>query len=651
MPLTTAPPADRPLTCAVRALVTPGLLALAVPLAALVAPDAAAQFVTYAEDLSLGNDDLAITPDGRYLVTRDASLYGKTTVVELATGAVAFEYMAPTVSPYGSGAPCVDAVEVTNARAVSLATTVAVIDLTGPTPTLLAEHLLGETPRDVSITPDGRFGLVRGGILPDGGVHVIELATGALVVDRPADVQSFALTGNDLCDADDDHGVALSFDSATGSTHVHVIEFDGAGGAPAIVFESIGQPGLEGRPLDVAISPNGAWAGVRSETEMAIVRLDGANSGFQRRETAFAAPVAPVGDILFDSVVMTDDALVTVSPASPLNSGGFVDILGVGGQRWSVVDRGLPHDLALTPDQRLVLLNTDLGLDLIDLDARPTLGGAFAPADSAPFAASARGLLAGLDSVVCRDDGAISLAPSAAGTRARAFAIDRSGAPRLRLALTVDLSGRPLDLALTPDGAFAAWVTQAEFQVADLRTRTVRLREFAPIIGGWPWGDGAAAHPLHLGVGGIGQVNASFGWARAVDLVSREREVCLPGPNGSGRVGRTFALGSTRVAEGDLTLHAVGVPAQELGLFVYGDALVAPSPGGAYLCVGGQSDRTSVVLTSPAGAAELALDLGTTTAPGAGFAAGSTWLFQFIHRDMGVSAGVATASAIGLLLQ
>jgi len=630
-----------------RALRAAGRLALG----ALLASSAAAQFVTYSEAISLGNDDLAITPDGRYLVTRDASLVGTTTVVDLATGAVVFEREAVPPVTYGVGAPCVDAVEATNTRAVSLAMAVAVIDLTGPAPTLLAEHDLGETPRDVSITPDGRFALVRGGTPPEGGVHVIDLATGALVVDRVAGIQDYFLTGNDLCDADDAHGIALSYDLFSNSTQVHVVEFDGPGGGPSIVFESIGLPGLEGRPLDVAISPNGAWAGVRSETEMAIVRLDGVNSGYQRRENVFAAPIAPVGDILFDSVVMTDDALVTVSPASPLNSGGFVDVLGVGGERWSVVDRGLPHDIAVTPDQRFVLVNTDLSLDLIDLDARPVGGGVFAPADAAPFAASDRGLLAGLDSVVCTDDAVVAFDPLPGGTRGRAFALQRGAAPRMRLGLSTDLVGRPIDLAITPDGAFATWVTQSEVQVADLRTRTVRLREFPASGGGWPWGDGAAAHPLHLGVGGIALQNAPFGWALAIDLVSREREVCVPGPNGAGRTGRTFALGSTRVAEGDLMLHAVDVPAQEFGLFVYGDALVAPAPGSTFLCVGGQTDRTSVVSTGPTGAVELALDLGATPAPGAGFVAGSTWLFQFLHRDAAAPSGVSTASAVGLLLE
>ena len=631
------------------------ILALTLAASLSLAPRAFAQFVTFEDATSLGIDDVAITPDGRYMITRDAGFSSRTVIVDLATGAVVLDHMV-SVSPHGTVAPCVDAVEASNERAVSIGAMAVVIDLTQSPMAVIAEHDLGETPRDLTITPDGRYALVRGGYAPSGGVHVIELATGDLVLDQAADIQPFQLAGNDFCDADDFHGVALSSSLAADITHIHVVEFNASAG-PAIVFETIGLPPLQGRPMDVDLSDDGQWAAVRSERELAILRLDGLNTSIVQRTTSFASPIGPYLEAVFDSVWMLGDTAITVSLNDQIPARGLIDMMSASGDRWKGRLPGVPHDSVVTPDRTKFISNTDLGLALVDLSALPVGGGFIPIVAQAPGVATATGLLAGVDSVACTDDRVVSFLPSPSGTRIEVHEIVAVPALGLQPTFGTDLAGRPIDVEIATDGGFAAWTTQEEYAVADLRTATLRIRENFPTGGGfspfpgWPWSDGAALHALHAALGGIGGVNSNAGWSSAVDLMSREAIACSPNPNGLGLLGECFALGSTRVGASDLRLEALAVPPGQMGQFIYGDGFATTTLNGALLCVGGNAARFPVLMVGSDGGVGFDVDLGTATAPGAAFTAGSTWYFQFLHRDPMSAGGIGTTNALELLLQ
>lgn len=628
-------------------------LALALVATLALGPAASAQFVTYEDSSSLGIDDLAITPDGRFLVSRDGGAGTETSVVDLTTGTRVYTHMA--VAPMGRRVgPCVDAVAASNERAVSIGATAVVIDLTQSPPVLLAEHDLGETPRDVEITPDGRFALVRGGILPAGGIFVLELATGAVVFSAAEEAQNYLSTGNDLCAVTDDHGVALAYDPVQDRTHVHVMEF-GAAGGPGRVFRTIGPQGLSGLPMDVDISEDGLWAGVRSSGELALLRLDGTATALSRRTGTFSRPIAPFGTYTYDSVWMVGDMAVTVSLRDPIPAGGILDAIDSAGSTWSADLPGVPHDAALFLDGSRLAVNTEFGLGVYDIAGRPPGGGTFPELASESHTSAQYGLLAGLDSVEGQGRWIQTMVPTfSGGTRIRVRRLATFPSPvGLETDLDLEMVGRPIDLAVDPSGTFAAWATSEEFLVADLRTMTVRLRKSVATFGlaGWPWGDGAALHPLHAGLSGVAGINSLDGWLRTVDLVSRESIACDGGSGAFVPTGTCFALGSTRLAAADLRLEATGVAPDQFGAFFYGDA-VDPNPSsGALLCVSGATDFLPVLVTGAAGTAGIDVDLGGVPAPGSGFLAGSTWAFQFVYREPSSPAGAASTSASVLLLQ
>ena len=103
-----------------------------------VASIASAQFQTLEDLRSLGSDDLAITPDGHFMVSRDNALDSRTIVTDLIGGTLIFEHIS-TIGDQGVVGPCVDAVAVSNERAITIGRSVVVVDLTQNPPVLLAE--------------------------------------------------------------------------------------------------------------------------------------------------------------------------------------------------------------------------------------------------------------------------------------------------------------------------------------------------------------------------------------------------------------------------------------------------------------------------------------------------------------------------------
>lgn len=618
-------------------------LAAAAALVALV-PAASAQFTTFRDRTSLGVDDVAITPDGRYAVARTTAAATRTYVVDLATGVEVFSHNAPTVG--GSG-PCVDAVEVTDTRAVSLGARVLVLDLTTPLPTLLQELDCGYRPRDVALSLDDRFAVIRGGA----GAHVLDLATGAEVLFHPVDVQDYLLTGNDLAAATADHGVVLGFDPAQGTTHVLVIELAPLGGGPpAVVFETNPMTALAGRPMDVAVSPSGEYATVRSEDELAIVRLDGANSGLVRSSSPWPVTTFPFQDTVFDSVVMNDEVAATITIAQATNADGYLSVQSVAGTDWLANLDGVPRDLALTPNGERLLVHTGERLYEFDLTTLPPAGGNLVPANSVPTLASTSGLLAGLDSIECTDEVALCFYPEGTPTRVEVYDLTTDASPESVYSRTV--AGSPIDLAVTPDGHWGLVVTQRRTCVLDLRAPgTVLLETISATTDGWAWSDGAAIHPDHAAACNVGLSNGALGWLDTIDLVSREALGCRGLPNGTGALGELWSTGSTRVTENDLRLEVRALPSGQFGAFFLAAADQAVLQNGIAFCVTGQLVRFGLQSTTPAGTAGIDVDLSTGPVGSLGVTAGSTWYAQFLHRDPGGAVGLGSTNSIELLFQ
>jgi Zn-dependent metalloprotease len=120
---------------------------------------------------------------------------------------------------------------------------------------------------------------------------------------------------------------------------------------------------------------------------------------------------------------------------------------------------------------------------------------------------------------------------------------------------------------------------------------------------------------------------------------------CTTNPNSTGNLGTLAFGGSQRISLNNAELLGQGFPVASFGLFFFGSTQVQqPIPGTpGILCVGGSPLRLPVVQTDQLfGTVVYALDF-TNPATNAQFiTAGSTWNFQFWHRD--AVGGVATAN-------
>ena len=108
---------------------------------------------------------------------------------------------------------------------------------------------------------------------------------------------------------------------------------------------------------------------------------------------------------------------------------------------------------------------------------------------------------------------------------------------------------------------------------------------------------------------------------------------CIGAINTSGVGASILALGSSVVADNDLTLYAEDCPTNKFGLFFWGSTAIQAPFGEGFRCVGGSTRRLPPLRNTGAlGVASLAVDL--TFAPIAPFAIpGTTRHFQFWFRD------------------
>ncbi len=633
-----------------RACAAWGLLGL-VPALALAGP-ATAQFTTYSDRTYLGVDDVEITPDGRYAVGRTTAADTRTFVIDLETGAVVLNLVGGGFPSCGTcTGPANDAVVLNNERAITLGWKVRVLDLTATPPVQIAAHEMGHQARDLAFSGDGRFAIVRGGFGALGGTYVLELATGTIVLFHPSDPPGVTnMLGNDMADAGEHHGITLSYDSATQMTGILVVEFDPpAGTGPTIVFDTNGMLDLQGRPMDVEVSPDGMHAVVRAEDEVALVRLDGTNTQIVRTFSNFPGATQPFGDTAFDTAVMTNDFWASITIGVPATAPGYLNVEDIAGTQWTALLNGTPRDLVVTPDGNKLLVHTGRRIYLFDLTDLPVGGGALFTANSRLFSADTSGVAAGLDSVVCTNKVAVVIAPTNGRTKMRLY--DISSGITLTGMFTSEIEGSPVDVDITPDGAYFVVSSFNSYKVVDTRTLTTRMEVDSQTLGFFPWCDGVAIHSDQAAAFAVDAPHSANGWIDTIDLVSRETLSCRSLPNSTGEVAQLFALGSTRVNENDLEIHARSLPVGAPGFFFLGDAPQMLPFGGGLLCVGGNLIRLGVQVTTPEGTASEAIDIPLLPPIGGGLVPGSTWYTQFVYRDTPLAGGFNFSNASALLFE
>jgi len=125
---------------------------------------------------------------------------------------------------------------------------------------------------------------------------------------------------------------------------------------------------------------------------------------------------------------------------------------------------------------------------------------------------------------------------------------------------------------------------------------------------------------------------------------------CTVNPNSSGLTGAISFSGSQRISLNQATLLVDRVPNSSFGLFFFGNQQVQqPIPGSqGVLCVAGTTFRLPIVVADPFfGSAFYALDFTNTGTAAPQITAGSTWNFQYWHRD--AVGGVATSNTSNAL--
>lgn len=128
---------------------------------------------------------------------------------------------------------------------------------------------------------------------------------------------------------------------------------------------------------------------------------------------------------------------------------------------------------------------------------------------------------------------------------------------------------------------------------------------------------------------------------------------CSAVPNSTGQAASMSALGSTAVAQNNVTLHCDALPPNQFGLFVVSRIQgFVPGPGGSLgnLCLGGSLGRYNLVQNSgPTGEVSFPVDL-TAIPQGSQSVAtlpGDTWNFTYWYRDV-VGGGAVSNFADGL---
>ena len=109
---------------------------------------------------------------------------------------------------------------------------------------------------------------------------------------------------------------------------------------------------------------------------------------------------------------------------------------------------------------------------------------------------------------------------------------------------------------------------------------------------------------------------------------------CTSLPNSTGDTATLSLVGSTSVGDNNVVFVSTDLPANQPGVFYYGDGTMNTPFGNGIRCVGGSAlARLGPTSTGPAGIAAKQLNLGTIIDPHVQIAGDSTWYFQFWFRD------------------
>lgn len=588
----------------------------------------------------LGLDDVEITPDQRYAVIRENNSTVQFRVHDLATGA-------RVSNPLSGGliGECLDAVAVTNSRAVVLGGYAAyVLDLT-QVPTGLVNALsVGLHPRDVAITPDGTIAAIRGGtpfLGVTNGLFLVDLATGAQLAAAPGTTNTYSGATStswniDAVAVSNQHAVFLSTPSASASGRTRVTIFTlhpSGGGAPVKSYETGGTLDLFGAPHDVAMSPDGLHVAVRSELNVAVFDLSNADAPTLVFGKRLAGSPGPFEDTAMDSIEVTNTRVVTISRVTNpvLPQGAQVDVFDMSGTQRHDRMAGSPHDLAITPDGTHAIVRTSEGVTLYqigNLGAGPVLP----PLDHKPAPSAGIWYEGGLDSIEASDRNVVTLAqtPGLSGTIVHFWHI---GNARLDfVAQRTIANSRPVDLQMTPDGAKVA--VAGNSGVAYFHVETGMQTFDTHVVGPNPyyqWCDGVAVSDDK--VAAVGQWGGQNGWYAFVDTTPYSTQYCTSTPNSSGQAATIRALGDGSVSNNNLKLFVEGAPQGARGRFVYGSSQQQVPFGDGFQCVGGSLFGLRLLDANVAGSAGLAVNYGAQTIPAGVIQPGSNWNFQFVFFD------------------
>jgi hypothetical protein len=627
---------------------------LSVPLALCAAASAAsAQVVLHNQQVS-PVDDAEITPDGRLAVLREhLGLAMGVRIIDVATGQQLVSMSPP---PQGFGGAAQDAVAVTDARAIVIGSGGAIFDLTQPIPTLIASVNVGNVPRDVTITPDGTKALVRGGWDTDGLV-VIDLANGTVLAHAPGEP---TMVPNSDFDVDsvvgtDRHGVFLSVVPAAGSTRVTVFDLAPTGGGPPSVVLQTAPAGAArdqlGEPHDLALAGDG-YAAVRSQLSVALYKLDGSATAQVWHKRLWGDPGPFLGTAL-DSVEATADRIATISRREGAVVGAQLDVFDLTGKQWHALLQGEPHDLAFTPGAPRLVVRTTAGVYLFDLAQLPA-GQVLAPLDFAAAPSISASFSAGLDSVETSATRAVTLHRTGlASSEVRLWDLANG---TLASTGTFPLPNKPCDVAISPDGHWAAVSGTDHAQVYDLiQGSQVLTHDSAQSISGFfPWCDGVVLddeRALAFGYIDNGQAPVG-GWISLIDLDPAAYRYCPATFNSSGARGDLEPTGSTSIALNGAGFLASDLPNSTVGALVFATQSGWLPFANGTLCVSGQRYTPGAFHTAGTGSALQKLDFTGAPSQGGVITAGSTWYFQVWFRDVAAGGGQAnTTNAVKLSFQ
>ena len=602
-------------------------------------------------------DDAEITPDGRLVVLRENLGGGdmQVRILDAHTGAVLTQQVS---SAGGFSGAAQDAVAVTNERAVVIGQGVLVFDLTQPIPAQIAEHPSGQFPRDLAITPDGRLAVVRGGYMLE-SLLVLDLASGALVAQAPGEPAPIPALSFDVDSAvaSDRHGVLLSYVSTPAGDRARVTVFDlqpPGGGAPLVVLET-GPSGAAldqlGTPHDLTLTVTGEYAAVRSELSVALYKLDGPSSSQVWHKRLWGDPGPFVGSAL-DSIEACADRIATISRRTGPPAGAQLDLFDLSGKQWFAHLDGDPHDLAITPDGRRLVVRTSAGVFLFDLVALPA-GPQLAALDYAAVASTATSFGAGLDSVAASDTRAVTLHRQGLSSQVRLWDLS---AGALSPAGSFALPNKPCDVELSPDGRWAAVTGTDHVQIYDLLGGRLALdhEPLATVEGQYPWCDGVVLDGKRaVAFGYSGSVPFLFeGWISVIDLDPGAWRYCPSKPNSSGVRAELEPTGSTSIALNSAGLLASALPKSTVGALVFGTQSAWQPFGNGTLCVSGERYTPGALFAGPSGTVQQKLDFLGAPSQGGAITAGSTWYFQVWYRDAkSGGAGLNTTNGVKLTFQ